>query len=359
MNKKILSLILTVLMIFFIFSGCASGKKDEDVSGATENQNQSSDNTDSSTAADSGDKSEPADINVAVLKGPTGMGMAKLMEDSANGDTANNYTFTVSSDTSQVVADVINGTYDIAALPTNSAAMVYNKTEGGIKLLAINTLGVLYMLQNTAESEAITSVEELRGKTVCTFGQGANPEYVLNYILTYNGLTPGEDIFIDYKASVDEVLALAASGDCEFVMLPEPNVTVAISKNSDYAPVLDLTKEWEGVTHGKSALVMGCLVVSAEFAEKEPEALNEFLEEYRNSVAYVNSEPEAASELVAKFEIVPSAAIALKAIPNSHMVCITGSDMPSAVSGYYEILFEANPQSVGGAVPDEGFYYLG
>ena len=173
---------------------------------------------------------EPVDFNIAVLKGSTGMGMAKLMADAQAGEAANNYQFTLTSDTADVMAKVISGEYDIAALPTNSAAMAYAKTQGEVQLLAINTLGVLYLLQKTGvDGSPIQSFEELRGKTIVSMGQGANPEYVLSYLLSKNGLTIGEDVTVDWKATADEVLSAVVTGDYDFVMLPEPNVSVAMT----------------------------------------------------------------------------------------------------------------------------------
>lgn len=376
MMKKTLSLFLTLCLLLALCAGCA-GKPTETPDAPAGNGNATVETPDNSTESSDEPADEPvvlpddqpvddtteeepfvpADINVAVLKGSTGMGMAKLMADAQEGKAANNYSFTLTSDTADVMAKVISGEYQIAALPTNSAAMAYAKTEGQVQLLALNTLGVLYLLQQTGvDGSPITSLDQLRGKTITAFGQGANPEYILSYLLEQNGLSIGTDVTVDWKASMDEVLATLVTGDYEFVMLPEPNVTVAMTKNSDYTIALDLTQEWNKVAEGD--LVMGCLVVRKDFADANPAAVAKFLEEYAASIDFITTD-ETAAAVIAGQEIVPAEAIAKKALPNCHIVCLTGADMQPAIEPYFQVLFEANPQSVGGSVPDAAFYYGG
>ena len=376
MMKKALSLFLTLCLLLALCAGCAS-KPAETPDAPVDNGNATVETPDNSTESSDEPAGEPvvlpddqpvddtteeepfvpADINVAVLKGSTGMGMAKLMADAQEGKAANNYSFTLTSDTADVMAKVISGEYQIAALPTNSAAMAYAKTEGQVQLLALNTLGVLYLLQQTGvDGSPITSLDQLRGKTITAFGQGANPEYILSYLLEQNGLSIGTDVTVDWKASMDEVLATLVTGDYEFVMLPEPNVTVAMTKNSDYTIALDLTQEWNKVAEGD--LVMGCLVVRKDFADANPAAVAKFLEEYAASIDFITTDETAAADIAGQ-EIVPAEAIAKKALPNCHIVCLTGADMQPAIEPYFQVLFEANPQSVGGSVPDAAFYYGG
>ena len=298
---------------------------------------------------------EPIEINIAMLKGSTGMGAAKLMADAAEGLTANSYHFSLSADAADVMAKVISGEYDIAALPTNSAAVAFNKSQGEVQMLAINTLGVLYLMQKTGvDGSPIQSFEQLRGQTIVAFGQGANPEYVLNHLLTMNGLEPGTDVIIDWKATVDEVLSAVVVGDYDFVMLPEPNVSVANSKNPDYTICMDLTREWDEISDG--SLVMGSIVVTKSFAEAYPAAVEKFLEEYAASIEFVTTDATAPAVIAAQ-EIVPAEGVAKKALPNCHIVCITGADMQPTVEAYYQMLFEANPKAVGGSVPTADFYY--
>lgn len=305
-------------------------------------------------------KPEQIDINIAAIKGPTGVGMAYLMEQNENGLTANRYHFTVSAAPDEVTSKLITGEYDMAALPTNVAANLYAKTGGEVQTAAINTLGVLYVLvDKSVEAEEITSLEQLAGRKVYATGQGSNPEFVLNHLLRLSGLEPGVDVEIEYLGTHDELVALAAAGEAGICMLPEPNVSSAMTKNENLVIAIDLSERWNESVQDGSNLTMGALVVRREFAENHPEAVQAFLNEYRQSVEYINGDVESAAILVEKHGIVPSAAIAERAIPNCNIVLITGQDMKPAIEGYYQVLFDAEPKSIGGAVPDDDFYYVG
>ena len=295
------------------------------------------------------------EVNVVMLSGPTGMGAAKLMADNDAGTTALDYHFTVDPDASTVPAKLTNGEADIAALPTNVAANLYNK-NGGIQMLALNTLGVLYILEN---GDSVQSMSDLAGKTLYAPAntRGANPEYVLNFLLEENGLTAGEDVTIEWMAA-DELTALAGSGDIELCMLPVPAATSVLMKNTDMREALDLTEEWDRVVSDGSVLTMGCVVARTEFIEEHPEAVATFLAEYAASIEYVASNPEESSELVAQYGITPSAQVALSAIPQANLVCITGTDMAASIQGYYEVLWNADPDSIGGSIPSDGLYYV-
>ncbi len=297
--------------------------------------------------------STPAKVRVAALKGPTGIGMAQLMDQAKQNKTQGKYEFTVAAAPDEVVSAVASGSVDIAAVPVNLAASLYAKTEGKVKLAAVNTLGVLYILEN---GDSVHSVADLKGKTLYATGQGSTPEYVLNAILEKNGLKVGEDVVIEYKAEHDELATLAASGEVTLAMLPEPNVTAAMAKNENLRIALDLTQQWESLELG--TLVQGCIVVRDGFLQENPQAVQTFLTEYAASVDYVNGDPAAAGELVASAGIMPQAALAAKAIPNCNIVCIQGDEMKAMASSTLQVLFDANPKSVGGAMPDDGFYYL-
>lgn len=301
---------------------------------------------------------EAVDINVAALKGPTGAGMVKLIDDAANGLTANNYTVTLSADASEVVTKVIAGEFDIACLPTNSAAVVYQKTQGAVKLLALNTEGVLHILQNTANEEPITDWEQLKGKTIYTVGQGANPEYVLDYVLSGHGIDPDNDVTIQFCAAADEVVAACASGEASICMLPEPAVSALMAKVEGFSEIFDMTEGWNEVVEDGSILTQGCVVVQTAFLEEHPEAVKKFLEEYEASANFVTGNNEDAAKLMAQYEIVPSEAIALKALPGCHIIFKAGQEMKDSIEGYYEVLFQADPTSIGGALPDDAFYVI-
>ena len=293
------------------------------------------------------------DIKVYALKGPTGMGMAKLMSDSDAGTTTNKYDFTIASAPDEVTAEIIKGNYDIAALPTNLASVLYNKTEGKIRVAAVNTLGVLYVLEN---GDTVNSLEDSNGKELYATGQGSTPEYILRYVLETNGI----DCNVTYLAEHSELAAQMISGDVSLGMLPVPNATTVLAQ-SDARTAIDLTAEWEKAAEkngDSSALYMGCVIVNPDFIEGSPEAVDAFLEEYAASVKYVNENIDDASAMIESYGIVPKAAIAKKAIPDAHMVCITGDEMKTGLSGFYNVLFGFDPKSVGGAVPADDIYYI-
>ncbi len=341
-KNRIAALILAIAMLFTL--AACSGKIDPPSDTGTNPVN----------TAPEIDYDAVYDVNVGMLKGPTGIGATLIMEKSALGETPNNYTFTVSSTPTEILSRIISGELDIAAVPTNAASILYNKTEGDVQIIALNTLGVLYIL--TGEGIDVDSISDLRGKTIYATGQGANPEYVLKYLLEKNGLVPGSDVFIEFREG-DEIAALMASGEIDVCMLPVPNATSVLLNNDKIKSAIDLTEEWNKVTDDGSVLTMGCIVVRREFAENYPLAVDRFLAEYEMSIDYVTSMPAEASELVAKFELTGSAKIAEAAIPDCNLVWITGEDIKPAIEGYFEVLFDADPASIGGAMPDDDFYY--
>ncbi|MBO7398017.1 MAG: ABC transporter substrate-binding protein [Clostridia bacterium] len=295
-------------------------------------------------------------LKVFTLKGPTGLGMCELMESNEKGETSNKYDFTVAGSPDEITGEIIAGRFDIAAVPVNLAAVLYNKTGGEIRLAAVNTLGVLYVLENGG---TVHSVEDLRGKTIGATGQGSTPEYVLNYILKANGLDPEKDVTIEYYAEHAELATRMISGDVKIGMLPEPNVTTVMTKNASVGIALNLTAEWDKLDTGGAGLTQGCVVVSKDFAENYKAQLNSFLDEYKKSAEYAVANPAATGTLAEKFGIVPAAAIAAKAIPNCNICMVTGAEAKEMVSGFLKVLFDADAKSVGGKLPDDGLYYTG
>ncbi len=297
-------------------------------------------------------------VKVAALRGPTGIGVVKLMEDSKAGTTANDYEFELLGAPDDIVGKITSGSADVAAVPTNLAAVLHSKTNGNIQLIAINTLGVLYVLEN---GNSIQSVADLKGKTISTVGQGATPEYALSYLLKQNGLVLGEDVTVNFLSEHAELAALAASGKADLVMLPEPFVTSVLAKNSDVRIALDITEEWKHATAKPDAagveLTMGCLVVRKDFAEANKAALDTFLSEYQASTAFVNEHIDEAAEMVVVNGIMADAALAKKAIPNCNIVYLDGDAMKQSAQVFYDVLFSANPKSVGGDLPSDDFYY--
>lgn len=301
---------------------------------------------------------EKAKLNVVALTGPTGMGMVKLMSDNEAGETAVDYNVDLVGAADEITGKIVNGDVDIAAVPCNLASVLYNKTEGSVKIAAVNTLGVLYMLE-TNDGETIQSVSDLAGKTIVTTGKGTTPEYILNYILRANGLDPEKDVTIAYKSEATEVAALIQQGGVDVAMLPQPMVTTVMDKTEGVRVALDMTEEWAKAQgeDGKQ-LVTGTIIVRSDVLENKKDAVDTFLKEYESSILYMNENIAQGAELVAKYEIIPSAAIAEKAIPACNMVFMNGEQMKASVSAYLSVLAEANPASVGGSLPDDDFYYL-
>ena len=283
------------------------------------------------------------------------MGLAGLMEDQAQNKTKNDYSFLLTGTPDDIVAKITSGQVDIAALPTNLAAVLYQKTNQGIRLLSVNTLGVLYILE---KGDQIHELADLSGCDLQATGQGAVPEYVLNELLAKGGLS--EPAKITYRAEHSELATLAVAGKADLVMLPEPFVTTVLAKNPDMRLALDLTAEWKKISTGAGSgeLAMGCLVVSAAFADQHPDAIQTFLTEYQVSTDFVNAQPAAAGQLIAKYEVLADAVLAEKAIPNSHIVNIHGADMQPVLQPLFEMLLAVKPASIGGKLPDEAFYLV-
>lgn len=307
--------------------------------------------TSSIQAPGSGDNSQPfngADVRVAALSGSTGLGMAKLMSDNEAKTTVNRYTFDVYDAPETLLPEITAKKYDIAALPTNVAAKLYNKTGGELQILAVNTLGVLYLLEIGTQN--VKSVADLAGKTVYTTGQGSTPEYALKYILEKNGVT---DCNIVFETTADLVVSHAEEG--ALLMLPEPKVTAVKGQVEGVTVALDMTAEWNKVC--STPMAQGCVVVTKEFAQKNPKAVAAFLNEYKASIEYVKTNVDDASVLVAKYGIIPKAPLAAKAIPNSNLTFLAGSDMKTVLTPFYQVLFNADKTSVGGKLPADDFYY--
>ncbi len=305
---------------------------------------------------------EPTEIRVYTLNGTTGFGMAKMMNDAKNDAfETEKYTFTVQTDASLINAALINGDVDIAALPTNAASVVYNKTNGGIKVLAVNTLGCLYLL--TKDGTTVASINDLKGKTVYTPAQ--NPMMIFKSICEKNGLTVGtgaDQVNIDstsYAAPADLRTAVAA-GAVEIAVLPEPMVTMAISGAKQagftYKNAMDLTAEWDKV-HTPGSLVQGCVVVRTAFLEENPEAVENFLAAYKSSIEYLSTNTKEAAQLIVDAGIFANATVAEKAIPKCNVCYLDGADMKSGMDAYLGVLAGIDATKIGGKTPDAAFYY--
>lgn len=294
-------------------------------------------------------------VNIMVLNGTTGFGMAKLIADTAAGEAALNYNISVETDASNVTAALINGTTDIAALPTNAASVVYNKTEGAVQLLALNTRGVLYLV--TDGSVTVESFEDLKGQTVYVPAQ--NPTFIFQYLCEQNGLTVGEDVTIDnaYAQPADLRTAVAA-GEVSVAVLPEPMLTMARSGNENLVTAMDLTAEWDKVAP-EGSLVQGCVVVRAEFAAEHPNEVAKFLEEYGASIEFLSGDAETVGAVIEESGVFAKGAVAAKALPNCNVCFITGEEMKAAMADFLQIMYETAPASIGGEIPGDDFYYIG
>jgi NitT/TauT family transport system substrate-binding protein len=296
-------------------------------------------------------KKTDGEIKVATLNGTTGFGMAPLMKEHSLGNTKNDYDFSVETDPTVVTAGLINGSIDIAALPTNAAANVYNKTNGGVQIIAINTLGVLYVVTNGVE---INSIADLEGKTIYCPAQ--NPLFITKYILQENGLDGKVTIDSTKYAKPDALRDAVKAGTVEIAVLPEPMVTIAKSGNANVKVALDLTSEWDKISDGKQ-LVQGCVVVRTEFANEYPGSVNSFLKEYKKSIDAVNDDPESAAASIKEFGIFANENVAKNAIPKCNIAYLDGKEMKNAMQNFLEAMNAVAPASIGNAIPGDDFYY--
>lgn len=321
--KKTTAFFLSVLMLLCALTGCAS-------------------NEPAATAA----AEDNTVIRIGGLTGPTSMGMVKLMENTEE------YEFTLSADPAGFVSGLAKGEIDIAAVPANLASVIYNNTDGTVKILAVNTLGVLYIVER---GDTVQSLSDLAGKTLYATGAGAAPEYALRYLLKENGMDPDKDVTVQWCSDTTEALSYIANDANAVAMLPQPFVTAAQMQVEDLRIAIDLNAEWGKLDNG-SAMVTGVLVVRSAFAEEHPQTLAKFMEKYEQSVNFVLNNTEAAAQLMGQFEIV-KAPIALKALPFCNITFIAGNEMKTAMEGYLKVLLDMNPAAIGGKLPESDFYY--
>lgn len=331
---RLLSSTTACLLAVVLAAGCASAPEDT-----------------SSVAGSSTSSEVKTAVRIQTIKGPTGIGMVHLMDAQEKGTAQNDYTFTVASSPDEITAKILNDEVDIAAAPTNLAAVLYNRTEGNVTMLAVNTLGVLHILEN---GDTIQTAADLKGKTIYTTGQGANPEYVLRHILQKNGIDPDKDVTIEFVQENEELAALMDSGTATVAMVPEPTATTVLTKNASIRRALDMTAEWDKVADGQ--LMMGCVIVRNKFLKDHPDAVKTFLSEYEDSIQAA-SDIDATAALCETTGIIPKAAVAKQAIPGCNLTFVAGETMKTEINGYFSVLFEANPKSLGGKLPDDAFYY--
>ena len=306
------------------------------------------------TACNRTPETDPTTVRVAALRGPTALGLLHLMEENAQGSTVNHYEFELLGSPDQIPPMLARGDIDIAAIPGNLASILYNNLDGEVQALAIVTLGVLHIVDTTGE---VNSIADLAGRTIFASGQGATPEFALNYVLMQNGLTPGVDVDIQFRAEHTEIAALLETGQAEIALLPEPFVSTVLARIDGLRLALDLTEEWDRV-QPDYGLIMSVVIGRRSFIEENPEVVATLMEEYAASIAFMTGNLTAAAQLAAYYEIIPNAAIAEQALPRTHMTFISGETMQRNLLGFYNVLYQAAPQSIGGRIPNENFFFV-
>ena len=331
-------------------AGAGEGAESSEASGGGKEQAE----TESKAKVSQEAPGETAALRIGSLKGPTTMGMVSMMDKAAKGEVEGSYEFTMVTAADELVGKMVSGNLDIALVPANVASVLYGRTEGQVAVIDINTLGVLYGV--TADN-SIQSIGDLAGKTVYMTGKGTTPDYVFQYLLEANGIQ--DQVALEFKSEPGEVAALLANQPEAIGILPQPFVTVACAQNEALGIALDLTAEWDKAQEEKgSQMVTGVTLVRKEFLEKHPDAVSLFLKDHEKSAAYTKEQPDQAAELIVKAGIIEKAPVAKKALPYCNITCITGQEMKAALSGYLQVLFDRDPKSVGGKMPEDDFYFI-
>lgn len=361
--KKMLSLLVAATLGMSMLTGCSNSTTETTTvaetttAEATVAETSAAETTVAETTiAETPAAADDVTIRVGGLKGPTTMGLVKLIDENANGTSINTYDFTMVTAADEMTALVAAGDVDIALLPANVASVLYNKTEGNVTVIDINTLGVLYLVSGDT---SITTIDQLKGKTVYLPGKGTTPDYGLRYVLSEAGLTE-EDVTLEFKSEAAEVASVLAENPDAIGLLPQPFVTVAMTQNENLAMIMDLAEVWDSFQpeEGGSRLVTGVTIVNNDFLNEHADLVDTFLMEHEASIEFTQTDVDASAELIAAQGIVAKAPIAKKALPYCNVSFVAGEEMKEALSGYLTVLFEQNPASVGGALPEDAFYYL-
>ena len=297
---------------------------------------------------------EAATIRLAALRGPTALGLLRLMDEQERGQAFNDYQFQLLGSPDEIPPLLVRGEVDVAAVPGNLASVLYNRMEGEIQALAVVTLGVLHIVDTTGE---INSVGDLAGRTIFASGAGATPEFALNYVLSKNGLAPGEDVMVEFRAEHSEIAALLETGQAEIALLPEPFVSTVLARMDDLRLALDLTEEWNRV-QPEYGLIMSVVIARREFLENNPGAVATLMEEYASSIEFMTTHISEGAQLAVDIGLIPNTSIAESALPRTHIVFLTGEEMRQNLIGFYNVLYDAQPATIGGELPEEGFFYI-
>lgn len=377
-NRRLIALLLALLLLAVTLAGCGTAPVDATASqpaasaessataNASEPEGTASKSPEASVSASAEAVSEPSpsvepstapaaapvDIRIGGLTGPTSMGMAQIMRNAKDGVAANNYQFTIAGSADELTPKLLQGELDMLAVPANLASVLHNNSGGKVRLLAVNTLGVVYIVE---KGETVQSFADLKGKTILATGKGSTPEYALRYLLAENGIDPDKDVTIEWKAEPAEVVALLSKAEGGVAMMPQPFVTIAQGQVEGLRVAVDLTQVWDDLQNG-SMMITGVMAVRSDFADANPEAISLFLDEYRASTEFVNANPADAAAIIEEFGIF-KAAVAQKAIPACNITFMEGEAMKTAMQGYLSVLFAQNPKAVGGKLPEDVFYY--
>ena len=350
--KKLTSMLLALALALSL-AACGGAASSSVASSAASSEAVSEAASEAASSEEAKELSTTDALRIAGLKGPTTMGLVNLLSMEKNGTASLDYDLQLYGAADEIVPKLIKGELDMAAIPANLAATLYQKTNGGIQVMAVNTLGVLYVVE---KGNTVHSFADLKGRTILSTGKGTTPEYVLRYLLKKNGLDPDKDVKIEYYSEASEVTAqMAADRKDAIAVLPQPYVTAAQMKDSDLRVVLDLTREWNKVCD--TQLITGVTVVRTEYAKQNPDVIAAFLTDYQKSVKAANEDIDGTAALCEEVGVVAKAAIAKKALPKCNIVYRNGQEMKKDISAYLQVLYDASPAAVGGKLPDDNFYY--
>ena len=349
--KKLTSMLLALALVLSL-AACGGAASSSVASSAASSEAVPEAASEAASSEEVKELSTTDALRIAGLKGPTTMGLVNLLSMEEDGTASMDYDLQLYGAADEIVPLLMKGELDMAAIPANLAATLYQKTSGGIQAVAVNTLGVLYVVE---QGDTVHSMADLKGRTILSTGKGTTPEYVLRYLLTANGLDPDKDVDIQYYSEATEVTAQMAATQDAIAVLPQPYVTAAGLKDDTLRVALDLTAEWDKVAD--TQLITGVTVVRKAYAEEHPDVVAAFLADYAQSVNAANTDLDGTAALCEEQGVVAKAAIAKKALPNCNIVCLTGEELKADVSGYLQVLYDADPAAVGGALPGEDFYW--
>ena len=349
--KKLTSMLLALALVLSL-AACGGAASSSVASSAASSEAVPEAASEAASSEEAKELSTTDALRIAGLKGPTTMGLVNLLSMEEDGTASMDYDLQLYGAADEIVPLLMKGELDMAAIPANLAATLYQKTNGGIQAVAVNTLGVLYVVE---QGDTVQSMADLKGRTILSTGKGTTPEYVLRYLLNANGIDPDKDVTIEYYSEATEVTAQMATTEDAIAVLPQPYVTAAGLQDETLRVALNLTEEWNKVAD--TQLITGVTVVRKEYAEEHPDVVAAFLTDYAKSVEAANTDLDGTAALCEEQGVVAKAAIAKKALPNCNIVCLTGDELKADASAYLQVLFDADPAAVGGALPGDDFYW--